>query len=745
MGLWDYVVLAGYFVIMAGIGVWTMYKIKHQEDYFIGGRGFGKILQTFAAFGAGTGSGDPIATASTTYHSGASGVWAMMTWLFCTPFYWMAAVWYRRMRHITLGDWFVERYDSKSLGGAYAIFGVTFYIFYSAFLFAAVGKFAEPLVASTWSYEQFTLSQVLIPTIAVVVIIYSLMGGLIAAYWTDLIQGLCIILLSVLLIPFGLNALVETYAPGNGMMHGFNVMNERIPDAMLDIFGSARASEFPPYRIAAVACMLLLGIVTLPHMIATGGGSAKKEIDARVGLVTGNMFKRLCTIGWMLTALIILALMAGDARLQADPDQAWGVATMELFKNAPGLTGLMLACLLAALMSSVSCYQIVSSGLIVRNLYKPYLRPNASDKEGLLVARCVGLILVAGAAVVALRLPDVLALFYKTIDIGVLFAPALWLGLYWRKATKSAAWTSFLFATIFFFVLPMVMPRLHPDLMDNQSLTAQTQLVITETTHKAMPADVDKRNAEIAIWEEKAGVLSVWQEAFDNTETDAERTELGEAPADPGPKKDMLVLDDEVTTPHDVGGQAIFWESVVAVDASGEPIDVERVEVARNEISESDDDEKMVEIFYQYPEGTQFKGEGKCKTDMLPLVWLDMTEMSPAALDTLSRLPKIILPFVVMILISIVTPKVSKEKLDRYYVKMLTPVAPSPEEDLAELEKSYADPSRFDHDKLLPGTNFEGRKPTFVDIFGFLLTLAGCFGIIALAWLITQLPSMLAG
>ncbi|MFP6907501.1 MAG: hypothetical protein VCG02_19960, partial [Verrucomicrobiota bacterium] len=63
----DYLVLITYFLGMAGIGLVAMRKIKKQEDFFMGGRGFGKLLQTFAAFGAGTGSADPINTASTSF------------------------------------------------------------------------------------------------------------------------------------------------------------------------------------------------------------------------------------------------------------------------------------------------------------------------------------------------------------------------------------------------------------------------------------------------------------------------------------------------------------------------------------------------------------------------------------------------------------------------------------------------------------------------------------------------------
>ena len=87
------------------------------------GRSFGKLMQTFAAFGSGTGSADPVNTARGTFHNGMSGMWSVMYWLFVTPVYWISAVWYRRMRSLTLGDWFVERYESKSIGVAYALFG----------------------------------------------------------------------------------------------------------------------------------------------------------------------------------------------------------------------------------------------------------------------------------------------------------------------------------------------------------------------------------------------------------------------------------------------------------------------------------------------------------------------------------------------------------------------------------------------------------------------------------------------
>ena len=75
----DYIVLFIYFAVMAGIGFWLMRKQKRQEDFFMGGRSFGKLMQTFAAFGAGTGSADPVNTARGTFNNGMSGMWGVST------------------------------------------------------------------------------------------------------------------------------------------------------------------------------------------------------------------------------------------------------------------------------------------------------------------------------------------------------------------------------------------------------------------------------------------------------------------------------------------------------------------------------------------------------------------------------------------------------------------------------------------------------------------------------------------
>ena len=100
------------------------------------------------------------------------------------------------------------------------------------------------------------------------------------------------------------------------------------------------------------------------------------------------------------------------------------------------------------------------------------------------------------------------------------------------------------------------------------------------------------------------------------------------------------------------------------------------------------------------------------------LLGLDLTQYRKAALKTLEFPFKIIAPFLVMIIASLLTQPNSKKALDRLYVKMKTPVDPDPEGDAREIDVSYARPDRFNNRKLLPGSNWEFERPTKMGFLG---------------------------
>ncbi len=715
----DYAVLIGYFLLMAAIGFVCMRRVHGQEDFFLGGRGFGKLLQTFAAFGAGTGSGDPVNTGRTTFTSGMSGMWSVMYWLFVTPFYWITAIWYRRMRHTTLGDWFTERYESRRLGAAYALFGIFFLVTYGSMMFSAVGKVAAPLVSSgvaPAAADTIGIEYKLVPVIGVIVFIYGAAGGLRAAYFTDLIQGLCILLLSILLIPFGLWALVERFGDPNtmGLVDGFRIMHEQVPAEFFSVVGTSNSSEFPLHFIAAIVLINLITVVVQPHFIITGGGSAENEHSARVGLVVGNFLKRFCTIGWVLTALIALALFANNPELVEDPDKTWGIASRELLGD--GFRGLMLACLLAALMSSIDVYMIVGSALVVRNIYVPFINPEASEDQCLRIARITGAVVVGGSVLLSLAMMNVFQQLKLTWIVLVPIAAPFWIGMWWRRATTAAAWFTAGLCLLTFFILPWFAPLVAPGLRTNQDLTQLTPFIETTSSRLAAPTDVAQRQAAIELWDQQYG------ESESSTEVP--------------PRPQALSVGDTLTATKRSGGYSIYWSGpVVPINEQGAVMS----EIAPALVSESTDEESgVVRIEKRYAADVRLMGTGQFRIDYLlfKVLQVDLTQFSKSTLQTLDLVPKIVIPFLVMIVVSWVTRPNSQAALDRYYAKMKTPVLGDPEQDAAELERSYQQPDRFDGKRLFPGTQLEIQRPTRLDVIGFVVSLATCFAVIGLAILI---------
>ncbi|MEX2578280.1 MAG: sodium:solute symporter family protein [Verrucomicrobiales bacterium] len=703
----DFTVLIVYFVVMVVIGLWSMRRIKDQEDYFMGGRGFGKLLQTFAAFGAGTGAHEPVTVGRTGWTSGLSGVWSALMWLFVTPIYWITGVWYRRMRHLTLGDWFSERYDSRGLGMAYTLFAIVFYMFYLSTMFSAIAKFAVPLLGFE-TVGAVDIKYVLVPSIALIVIVYGVLGGLAAAYYTDLIQGVFIILLSILLIPFGLLALVQEFGDPatQGILDGFTIMHERVSDDYFNLFSGPSAGEFPLPYIISLTLLVLVGIVVQPHFIATGGGSAKSEFEARVGLVTGNFLKRLCTVGWALTALISLALLAGNTEIASDPDRVWGVAAREILGPLNlGLVGLMLACLMAAMMSSADTYMIVTSGLVTRNVYAAYVNRHADERTCLRVARVTGLLIIIGASAISLMKADVFGQFKMAVELPILFAAPFWIGMFWRRANRTAVWITIGFSTLFFFILPPLLPAVFPQMRTDPGLTRPTHLVTKATTRPATAADVARHEA--------------WEKA--TAAAEGHRDLLRQI----GPEPPSAAEGETIEVVNTSGGLAIFWRDGLEPvgDVSLEPVEEQQQEGSRI-------------LVQRYTNA--HRGEGSFNLDFLLYHWLgfDLSRASKATIETLRLPPRLFMPFLVLMLASLLTRRNREEVLDRYYAKMRTIVHPDPETDRLRLEKAYADPSVYERKKLFPKSEWEFAKPRPVDVIGFLVSVAICFVIIGLlAWL----------
>jgi SSS family transporter len=416
--LWDWFALALYVVGIVAIGVWTMRKVSDTADFFMGGRKTNKLLMVFFAFGVGTSGNDAVGVSSKTYTSGMSGIWYQWLWLFATPFYWIIAPFFRRMRAITTGDYFEHRYDG-SVAGLYAIVGVGMLTVNIGGLLLGSGRMIDAITDGAIAYNWAII------IVAVSTVIIGVAGGLHAAILTDFVQGILTVLLSFILLPFVLKA-----AGGMTGLRG-TIQDEHM-------FSLVSPGEINLFHICMIATLALIGIVTQPHIMGVCA-AGRNEMDGRIGFVGGNLLKRLCTIPWMLTGLCAVALYPGLTG--SEPDLVYGrVARDMLPAIMPGLLGVFLASLLASVMSSCDAQMVSSSGLFTQNFYRRYLARDKSETHYVNVGRMVSVLIVVFSLSFAYTVKDVPEALEWFFRVQALMGAAFWLGLYWRGATPLAAW-----------------------------------------------------------------------------------------------------------------------------------------------------------------------------------------------------------------------------------------------------------------------------------------------------------------
>jgi Na+/proline symporter len=155
----DIVLLVAYFVAMFAVGLYSARKVKSVDDYYMGGRRFGKTLMIMYGFGAGTHADFAVGVASQSYKLGMAGIWYQWMQIFNTPFYWLLSAVFRRARCLTTADFYEMRYG-PSLGILYGFMGVAINIAYLGATLLGCAKLVEALtggaISALWSVVLMT-------------------------------------------------------------------------------------------------------------------------------------------------------------------------------------------------------------------------------------------------------------------------------------------------------------------------------------------------------------------------------------------------------------------------------------------------------------------------------------------------------------------------------------------------------------------------------------------------------------
>jgi Na+/proline symporter len=426
----DWTVLVGYFIGITAFGLWMARRIKTSGGYFLGDRKLPWWVMVGQSFGTGTHAENPAAQAGATFQLGFATIWYQWKNLLITPFYWLMAPWYRRCERTTIGEMVADRYGN-GLALLYTLFALSYFVFNQGAMLKGAGK----VISVATGGEVISANGVVIGMVGTF-LLYSFFGGLVASAYTDFVQGFLIILMSFMLIPAGL------YEIG-----GFSGMRASLPADFFQLY--SEVSGIDAFMIAMLTLNGLVGITAQPHIL-TMNATGSTERAGRIGQTYGSMVKRFCTIGWALTGLIVAAMVIQQGTGLQDREHAFGFACLHLL--SPGLTGLMVACILAANMSTCSNFMVNSGALFTRNLYQPYLRPHCGDREMLIVGRLSGFAFTMLGVGFALIVDQVLDAFLFNETLPCLFGIMIIGGLLWKRANRYGALAASLGSLVAYYV-----------------------------------------------------------------------------------------------------------------------------------------------------------------------------------------------------------------------------------------------------------------------------------------------------
>ena len=428
--IFTYIALGLYFAGMLLIGYFAYKRTDDHEDYMLGGRNLPPWVAALSAGASDMSGWLVMGLPGAIYLTGLIEAWiavgltigAYLNWLLVAPR--LRAYTEVSRNSITVPSFFENRLRDKTrllriLSGVVILVFFTLYI--SAGMVAA-GVFFESSFGGDYLFGMLL--------IGVITLLYTLFGGFLGASLTDVVQGLMMVI-ALIVVPVaaviaigGIGDTTELIAANAGAGH-------------LSWFGGAGLTGA---TVLAIISSLAwgLGYFGQPHIVVRFMALRSPQ-QAKSARRIGISWMVLSLIGAVISGLVGIAYMAANGIDLADPETVVLVMSQTLLH--PFMAGLVLAAVLAAIMSTISSQLIVSSSALVEDLFKVFRKDSPKPKMLVLMGRLTVLVVAVIAMVLAITPNDsILGLVsFAWAGFGAAFGPIIILSLFWRRLTNWGA------------------------------------------------------------------------------------------------------------------------------------------------------------------------------------------------------------------------------------------------------------------------------------------------------------------
>jgi len=427
----DWLVLAGFLVLLVGVVVRSLYEREADTaDYFLAGRNAGWLVIGSSIFASNIGSEHLVGLSGAGMQSGmAMAHWELQSWIILllgwvfAPFYWSSKIY-------TMPEYLERRYSSASRSFLSVISLVSYVLTKVSVTVYAGGVVLKTILGidSMWGIDFFWIAAM---GLVLITGVYTVLGGMKAIMWTSVLQTPVLIIGSLVILFVGLDK-----------VGGFAEL-ERINGANMHLIRPASDANFPWPGVIFGSFIIGFWYWCTDQYIVQRVLSAKGIQAARRGTIFAGYLKMLPVFIFLFPGMIAYALNAKGLIHVESADQAFAVLVSELLPS--GIKGLVIAGLLAALMSSLASLFNSSATLFTIDFYKRW-KPEASEKQLLHIGRVatVTVVVLGVAWIPVMRLvADVLYEYLQLVQ--ALIAPGIavvfLLGVFSKRITPAAGMT----------------------------------------------------------------------------------------------------------------------------------------------------------------------------------------------------------------------------------------------------------------------------------------------------------------
>jgi SSS family solute:Na+ symporter/sodium/proline symporter len=435
MSTYLYIILA-YLLVLTGFNFYRSRQVKDQEDFMVAGRRLKTSVMIFTLICTWIGSGTFIAGAEMATKAGFSALWlAAGAWVGIIIIYFLAAK-IQSFGQYTIGDILEVRYGpvTRVFGAVALIISFTVIVSYQ---FVAGGFILN--VATDGAIPDSTGTIIA----AAFVILFTALGGMMAIAYTDLPNGIIIVLACITAVPFvylaagGLSQATQTLGP-----EYFQVVNAQ--------FGAHPFLKVGSYFLATM--LLLLGVQSMYQKFY----SAKTAKDAKKAVF-------LWTVGTVFVETAYSKLKDQiDLTIPKEGGKVVLLAAKQLVPWPVGVLLLGAAC--AVVISTGMNYLLSPTTNIMRDIIQRFRKKEINQKSAVALQKMLVVILGVVAFFVCHRMTSVLSQAYFAYTIyGVAITPALIAALAWKRATKAGGLASVISGTLACILLKILAGVLPPD------------------------------------------------------------------------------------------------------------------------------------------------------------------------------------------------------------------------------------------------------------------------------------------